>query len=108
MTPEERDRWMRRFRDWADMPPEKKKALADREEFFKRKMREDVEAAEKELGIELNEEQKKLFADRYIEERRKVEEELRREMEASRGPKVKALIEKLRQEFAPPAPTKQP
>jgi hypothetical protein len=100
MSPEERERWMRRFRDWADMPPERKKSLADREEFFKRKMREDVEAAQKELGFELNEDQKKLFSERYVEERRKVEEELRREMEASRGPKVKALIEKLRQEFA--------
>src|SRR4029434_7282618 len=68
MSPEERERWMRRFRDWADMPPEKKKSLADREEFFKRKVREDVEAAQKELGTELSEDQKKLFSERYIEE----------------------------------------
>jgi hypothetical protein len=103
MTPDERERWLRRFRDWADMPPEKKKSLADREEFFRRKMREDVEAAQKELGLELTDEQKKLFGQRYVEERRKIEEELRREMEESRRPKVKAMVEKLRQEFAAPA-----
>jgi hypothetical protein len=105
MSPEERERWLRRFRDWADMPPEKKKSLADREEFFRRKMREDIEAAQKEAGVELTEEQKRLFAQRYVEERRKIEEQLRREMEESRKPRVKALCEKLRQEFA--APVKQ-
>src|SRR5687767_10339139 len=40
MSPEERERWLRRFRDWADMPPEKKRSLADREEIFRRKIRE--------------------------------------------------------------------
>jgi len=106
MSPDERERWLRKFRDWADMPAEKKKSLADREEFFRRKMREGVEAAQNELGIELNEEQKKVFAQRYMEERRKVEEELRREMDESRKPKLKAMVEKLRQEFAtrPTAP----
>jgi len=100
MSPDERERWLRRFRDWADMPAERKKSLADREEFFRRKMREDVEAAQKEIGLDLTEEQKKAFAQRYIEERRKIEEDLRRQMEESRRPKVKALVEKLRQEFA--------
>jgi len=57
-------------------------------------------AAQKEIGLDLTEEQKKAFAQRYIEERRKIEEDLRRQMEESRRPKVKALVEKLRQEFA--------
>jgi hypothetical protein len=100
MGPEERERWLRRFRDWADLPPEKKKSLADRQEFFRRKMREDIEAAQKELGLELSDDQKKVFAQRYFDERRKIEEDLRREMEEGRKPRVKALVEKLRQEFA--------
>lgn len=100
MTPEERERWLRRFRQWADMSPERKKSLEDREEMFRRKMREDIEEALKATNLSLNDEQKKQFATRYAEERRKIEEQIRKEMEEKRRPQVQALVEKLKNEFS--------
>jgi hypothetical protein len=106
MSPEERERWTKRIREWAEMPPEKKKSLADREEFFRKKIKEDIDAAIVKTGLTLNDEQKKLFAERYLDERRKIESELRKEMEERRGPRVDAMIDKLKEEFSAPVAVK--
>lgn len=102
MSPEERERWTKRIREWAEMPPEKKKSLADREEFFRKKIREDIDAAIQKTGLTLNDDQKKLFSERYLDERRKIESELRKEIDEKRGPRVDAMIEKLKEEFSAP------
>jgi hypothetical protein len=106
MSPEERERWTKRIREWTEMPPEKKKSLADREEFFRRKIKEDIDAALVKTGLTLNEEQKKLFGERYLDERRKIESELRKEMEEKRGPRVDAMIDKLKENFSAPVEVK--
>jgi hypothetical protein len=106
MTPEERENWTKRFREWAEMPPEKKKSLADREEYFRRKIREDIDAALLKTGLTLDEEQKKLFSQRYLDERRKIESALRKEMDEKRGPRVDAMIDKLKEEFTAPVAVK--
>lgn len=106
MSPEERERWTKRIREWAEMPPEKKKSLADREEFFRKKIKEDIDAAIQKTGLTLNEEQTKLFAERYLDERRKIESELRKEIDEKRGPRVDAMIGKLKEEFAVPVDAK--
>jgi hypothetical protein len=100
MSPEERERWTKRIREWAEMPPEKKKSLADREEFFRRKIREDIDAAIQKTGLTLDEDQKKQFTERYMDERRKIESELRKEVDEKRGPRVDAMIDKLKEEFS--------
>jgi len=108
MNPEERGRWVQRLKEFSDLSPEKKKELFERGEYFRRKMREDVESAIRQSGLNLTDEQKKKFADRYFEERRVIEEELRKQMEELRRPKVEALVEKLKQEFATQAAPKAP
>lgn len=109
LTPEQRKRFQENFVRWSNMSPEAKKALRDREEFRRKKMAEDVEAASRELGVDLDKERREQFAKRYVEERRKIEEQIRREMEEKRRPLVKDLVARLKQEFAPsaaaPAPT---
>jgi len=108
MNPEERQRWVQRLKEFSDLSPEKKKELFERGEYFRHKMREDVEAALRDSGLNLTDEQKKKFADRYFEERRGIEEELRKQMEELRRPKIQALVEKLKQEFATQAAPKAP
>jgi hypothetical protein len=100
LTPEERQHFLQRMKEFAELPPEKKKEIFERGEYFRRKMREDVDAAIKESGLNLSDEQKKKFADRYFEERKTIEEELRKQMEEFRKPKLHVLVEKLKQEFA--------
>ena len=96
------------------MSPEAKKALRDRDEFRRKKMAEDVDASIRGLGIELDKDRKEQFAKRYIEERRKIEEQIRREMEEKRRPLVQEMVARLKQEFsappaeAPPASPKTP
>jgi hypothetical protein len=100
LTPEQRKRFQENFVRWSNMSPEAKKALRDREEFRRKKMAEDVEAAIQELGVDLDKERREQFAKRYVEERRKIEVQIRREMEEKRRPLVKDLVARLKQEFA--------
>lgn len=102
MTPEQRMRWMETVKQLSELPPERKAEILQRGEFFRKKMREDVEAALRQTGLNLSDEQKKKFGERYFEERRKIEDELRRQMEELRKPKLQAIVEKLKQEFATP------
>jgi Spy/CpxP family protein refolding chaperone len=113
LTPEQRKRFQENFLRWANLPPEEKKALADRESFRRKKIAEDIEAAITESGLNLNSEQRELFTKRYAEERRKIEEQLHKEMDEKRRPLLKDVIAKLRAEFAegrqpPPSATPDP
>jgi hypothetical protein len=99
LTPEQRKRFQENFVRWSNMPPEAKKALRDRDEFRRKKMAEDIEAAVRESGLVLDKERREHFAKRYAQERRKIEEQLRREMDEKRRPLVKDIVAKLKIEF---------
>jgi hypothetical protein len=73
----------RELQTLVDLPPEEKKALADRESIRRKKIAEEVNQALAESGLDLTDERRIFFAKRYGEERRKVEEQLRKEMEES-------------------------
>ena len=108
MSPEERQKWLEDFRRWQALPADQKKSLLDRQESSRNKRREEVDRVIRDSGLELNDEQRKQFAQRYSEERRKLEDELRQQLEELRRPRVKALVEKLKQEFAAPASAPEP
>ncbi|MEO7319167.1 MAG: hypothetical protein ABIZ56_09280, partial [Chthoniobacteraceae bacterium] len=91
LTPEQRHRFVENLKRWSNLPPEEKKALADREGFRRKKIAEEIEQAITNAGLTLEGERRALFAKRYEEERRKVEEQLRREMEEKRQPLVKDI-----------------
>lgn len=65
----------------------------------RQEVRDQVQAALKKSGLELNEDQKKRFVERYRDERRKLEEQLRQEMDAARQERMPALIERIEQEI---------
>ena len=50
LTPEQRKRFQENFWRWANLPPEEKKALRDREEVRKKFMEQEVQAAIQEAG----------------------------------------------------------
>jgi hypothetical protein len=102
MSPEQRERFMTGLKQFAELPPEKKMEIFQRSEYLRKKIAEDIETAIKESGLNLSADNKKKFTERYMEERKKIEEDLRKEMEELRKPKVAALIEKLKHEFATP------
>jgi len=103
LTPEQRKHFQENFIRWANLSPEEKKELRDREEVRKKLMATDVENALRDAGLQLDSEHRELFVKRYGEERRKIEEQLRKEMQEKRKPLLKDLAARLKQEFANPA-----
>jgi hypothetical protein len=100
LTPEQRKRFQENVWRWVNLPPEEKKLLRDREEIRKKLMEQDVQTALQESGLQLEGEQREKFVLRYSEERKKIEEELRKETMEKRKPLVKDLIARLRSEFS--------
>jgi hypothetical protein len=112
LTPEQRKRFQENFWRWANLSPEEKKSLRDRAEVQRKFMRDEVEAALNDTGLQLDGERKAEFIRRYSEGRRKIEEQLREEMAAKRKPLVRELLARLKAEFgtpgASPVPAKAP
>jgi hypothetical protein len=86
---------------WAvlNLPPEKRQVLLGMDEERKNKAREEIDRAMQENGIQLDEERKKEFIARYFEERRMLEERLRREAEEKRRQLLPEIRERLKKEF---------
>ena len=104
LTPEQRKRFQENFQRWSNLSPEEKKSLADREIFRRKKIAEDINAALKEADLELDAGRRELFARRYGEERHRIEEQLRKELDDKRQPLLREVIAKLKAEFSAPAP----
>ncbi len=100
LTPEQRQRFIENLKRWSNLPPEEKKALADRDGIRRKKIAEEIDRAISESGLTLDGDRRALFAKRYGEERRKVEEQLRKELEEKRQPLVKEIIARLKAEFS--------
>ena len=100
LTPEQRQRFIENLKRWSNLPPEEKVALADREGIRRKKIAEEIESAISESGLTLEGERRALFAKRYGEERRKVEQQLHKELEEKRQPLVKDILVRLKAEFS--------
>ena len=108
LTPEQRQRFQEYFLRWSNLSPEDKKALTDRYAFRRKKIDEDIDTAIQEAGLELDNQRRELFAKRYGEERHRIEEQIRKEMDEKRRPLLKEVIAKLKAEFAPVASPGKP
>ena len=86
---------------WAviNLPPEKRQMLLGMEDERRKFAREEIDRAMSENGIQLDEERKKLFSRRYFEERRAIEEKLRKESDEKRRQLLGEMRAKLKQEF---------
>jgi hypothetical protein len=104
LTPEQRKRFQENFIRWSNLSPEEKKALRDREELRKKLVAQEVETVLKDSGLELDPDRREQFLKRYSEERRKIEEQLRKEAAEKRKPLLREMVARLKQEFATPAP----
>ena len=100
LTPEQRKRFQENFWRWANLSPEEKKQLRDREDVRKKMREQEVEMVIQETGLQLEGERRELFMKRYGEERRKIEEQLRKEMMEKRRPLLKDLAARLKEEFS--------
>jgi|GEM_PF-2867502 len=102
LTPVQRKRFEESFVRWSNLAPDEKKALLDREQLRKKLMLKEVDAALLEAGLQLQGARREEFVRRYTEERRKIEEQLRKETNEKRKPLVRELIGRLQSEFSAP------
>ncbi len=105
LTPEQRSEVWRCVWAVLNLPAEKRQMLLGQDEDRRKRMREQIEQALKDNGIEINDENKRRFFHRYFEERRAIEEKLRKEESERRQTLMRELGEKLKKEFSSEAAT---
>jgi len=116
LTPEEKARFMENFERWKALPPEERQALMMHEKMQREKIVHEIDEAIKKTGLQLDKDRREVFALRYTQERRKIEDQLRKEMEEKRRPLLQEMLGHLVSEFntpplspaTSPAPTPAP
>lgn len=112
MRPDERQRFRSNAERWLQMAPEERRLLRDREAQRRERIQRETDAALRQSGLELEAERRAQFERRYIEERRRIEQQLRRDIEERRRRELAPVVEQLKKEFgqqkAPPNATVRP
>src|SRR5437867_6055291 len=108
MPPEARQNFRRNAERWMQMSPEERNVMRQRENLRQETIRRETEAALRDSGLRLNPQERAQFESRYLQERRKVEQTLRQQIESERQQQLPALIQQLKKEFQIDQPTKGP
>ena len=90
------------------MPPEEQELFRDRELFRREKVAQEIQDAVIRSNLHLDNDQREVYALRYTQERRKIEETLRKDMDQKRQSLVGDMLARLKVEFSTPAPTTIP
>jgi hypothetical protein len=99
MPPDARQNFQRNAERWMQMTPEQRNLMRQRENVRRQIITRDADAAVRDSGLQLNPQQRAQFESRYIQERRKVEQSLRQQIQSERQKEIPALIQQLRKEF---------
>jgi hypothetical protein len=108
MPPEARQNFQRNAERWMHMSPEERNVMRQRENQRRQMIQRETEAALQDSGLHLNPQERAQFESRYIQERRKVEQTLRQQIETERQKELPALIQELKKEFQIDQPAKSP
>ena len=108
MPPDARQNFQRNAQLWMQMTPEQRNLMRQRENMRRQIMTRDADSAVRDSGLQLNPQERARFESRYIQERRKVEQSLRQQIETERQKEIPALIQQLRKEFQLDEPGKAP
>ena len=108
MPPDARQNFQRNAQIWNQMSPEQRNLMRQRETMRRQTITREADAAVRDSGLQLNSQQRAQFESRYIQERRKVEQSLRQQIETERQKEIPALIQQLRKEFQLDEPGKGP
>src|SRR5947199_4939122 len=108
MPPADRQNFRRNAERWMQMSPAERNVLRQRENLRRQTIQRETESALRDSGLRLSPQERAQFESRYIQERRKVEQTLRQQIEAERQQQLPALIQQLKKEFQIDQPTKGP
>lgn len=90
------------------MSPEQRNLMRQRENLRQQTITREAEAAVRDSGLQLTPQERTRFESRYIQERRRVEQTLRQQIEAERQKEIPALIRELKREFQIDQPVRSP
>ena len=99
LSPEQQERILQNLRRWQDLSTDEREVLRQRERVQKQKQEASINEAYVKSGLQLNEEQRSMFRRRYLQERRRLEEQLVREIQEKRQIGNTAIIDSLKKEF---------
>jgi TRAP-type C4-dicarboxylate transport system substrate-binding protein len=102
MSPDERKKLRINAERWREMDAEERKAFREHQALRQQRLKREAEAAARESGLELESERRARFEQRYIEERRRIDQELRRELREKRQRELAPVVERLKREFDEP------
>jgi hypothetical protein len=108
MPPEARQNFQRNAERWMQMSPEERNILRQRENLRRETIKRETDAALRDSGLRLNPQERAQFESRYVQERRKVEQTLRQQIESKRQKELPALIQQLKKEFQIDQPVRSP
>src|SRR5215469_14642578 len=98
--PQPADQFMENLHRWQALSPEEREVLRQRQRLNEKKREESITEAYQKSGLHLSEEQRQQFRKRYLQERRKLEEQLVKEEQEKRQAGNTAIVERLKKEFA--------
>ena len=104
LSPEERQTFKRNAERWLQMNPEQRNILREREKVRRQQMKIEAETALRDSGIRVDPNARDQFESRYFQERKRIERDLRQEVEAKRQQQLNELKERLKHEFQSPVP----
>src|SRR5882724_1263090 len=108
MPPEARQNFRRNAERWMRMSPEERNVMRQRENLRRETIKRETDTALRQSGLSLTPQERAQFESRYVQERRKVEQTLRQQIEAERQKELPALIQQLKKEFQIDQPAKSP
>jgi len=104
LSPEDRQSFRRNAERWMQMGPQERNLMRAREKVHREQLKREAEKALRAANLRLDQEKRDLFEQRYFQERRRIERELRQEVEMKRQQQLPALEERLKKEFQEPSP----
>jgi hypothetical protein len=108
LSSEQQERILQNFHRWQDLSQDEKEVLRERERVQRQKQEASINEAYQKSGLQLNDEQRALFHKRYLQERRRLEEQLVHEIQEKRQVGIAAIVDLLKKEFSSAKPAASP
>ena len=99
MSPEDRQRFQSNIERWRQMPPAERRELRARAGWRHERLQRELEAAVRDSGLQLEAEKRAKFEERYMQERKRIEQALRQELKEKRQRQLAPVVERLKKEF---------
>jgi len=100
MGPKEREQFRQNWQRWKEMGDKERKDWQQRASEERERVKKCIDDAIAKTGLTLTDDQREIFVVRYRQERRKIEEQLRQEMDVQRQQKIDEMLARLKMEFS--------